>query len=377
MNERNKIKVCYLVSSLCNEGPVNVMYNIIKYIDFSIFDISIITFIPEKSNSRIDEFRKFPIEIYQLSPDKLLSLISLYKRLKQQVKIIDPDELHAHCPRSLYLMPFLSKKYKKIYTIHIYPGEQQVKLYGAIKGRIVIALNHFFTKRCDLPIACAESVAWQYKKHKNWDVVAVPNGCSLPIWKYDESEKERLRNEFGMKKELKYFIFIGRFSKEKNPDILFHAFKNVKRKDIGLVMLGTGPMWDSLKRDCPDNILMPGFTTRVYDYMKASDFYISVSDVEGLANTILESMSVGLPMLLSDIPSHKEVLDNVDKNKTVGYIVDKFSSKDIYEKINLLYKLDREQVCHTVQKLYKRKYTAEIMSRSYQKEYLNIMQKEL
>ena len=29
-----KKRICYLVSSLCNEGPVNVMYNIVKNIDF-------------------------------------------------------------------------------------------------------------------------------------------------------------------------------------------------------------------------------------------------------------------------------------------------------------------------------------------------------
>ena len=155
----NKIKLCYLVSSLCNEGPVNVIYNIVKYIDYDKFDVSIVTFIPEKENSRMEEFKLFPIHIYQLSANRTLGLYKLYGLLKKQVNEICPDELHAHCPRSLYLMPFLPKKYKKIYTIHIYPGEQQLKLYGILKGKIVIALNHFFTKRIDLPIASFLMVA--------------------------------------------------------------------------------------------------------------------------------------------------------------------------------------------------------------------------
>ena len=50
-------KVCFLVSSLCNEGPVNVMYNIIQYMDFSKFKVSIITFIPEKKTTRIKDFQ--------------------------------------------------------------------------------------------------------------------------------------------------------------------------------------------------------------------------------------------------------------------------------------------------------------------------------
>ena len=83
-------------------------------------------------------------------------------------------------------------------------------------------------------------------------------------------------------------------------------------------MLGEGPLWEDLKKEGDDRILLPGFKTNVYDYLIASDYYISASDVEGLANTLLESMTVGLPMLLSDIPSHQEVLSKM--SVTTGYI---------------------------------------------------------
>ena len=62
-----KMHICFLVSSLCNEGPVNVMYNIIQNIDYSLFNVSIITFIPEKKNSRFREFEALPIKIHQLN----------------------------------------------------------------------------------------------------------------------------------------------------------------------------------------------------------------------------------------------------------------------------------------------------------------------
>lgn len=369
-----KIKLCYLISSLCNEGPVNVVYNIIRYIDYSKFDVSIITFIPEKDNSRLAEFSEYPIKIYQLSPNKMIGMRTIYSLLKAKLSEIDPDELHAHCPRSLYLMPFLPKKYKKIYTIHIYPGEQQIQLYGNLKGRVVIWLNHFFTKMCDLPIGCAESVGTQYKQKKGWDIMCIPNGASLPVWKFSQDEKKALRKEFGLKENVKYFIFIGRFSKEKNPDVIFEAFKSIQRNDIGLIMLGMGNLWQVLKADCPNNIIMPGFTNRVYDYIKASDFYISASEVEGLANTILESMSVGLPMLLSDIPSHREVLQNI-QDENIGYIIDNRNPKDIQEKIDMIMSLDQNKISKTLQHLYECKYTAEVMSRKYQNAYIELMRK--
>ncbi len=371
-----KIKVCFLVSSLCNEGPVNVMYNIIRYIDFTKFEVSIITLIPEKVSSRISDFEALPISIHQLASGKPLSPVTLYWSLRKKVEEIAPDILHAHCPRSLYLMCFLPRRYKRVYTIHIYPGLQQQILYGKAKGNIVVWLNNFFTKKCDLPIGCAESVGTLYKKEKGWEIFCIPNGCSLPIWQRNESEREKLRAEFGMRGDVKYFIFIGRFSQEKNPDVLVETFGMMKRKNVCLVMLGDGPMWSGLNDKKSDNIIMPGFTSRVYDYLKASDYYISASDVEGLANTILESMSVGLPMVLSDIPSHREVLASI-KDRQFGCIIDNHNVVDILEKIKAVLKLDVDEIHKVLQDLYARKYTAEVMSNSYQKVYGRLMCAEL
>lgn len=364
--------ICYLISSLSNEGPTNVVYNIIKYMDFKRFRVSIITFVPEKNNTRIEEFRKFPIEIYQLSRDSLLSPLKLFKLLKGKVIELNPDALHAHCSRSLYLMCFLPKKYKRIYTIHIYPGFQQIQMLGPIKGRITTLLNHFFAQKCDLPIGCAESVGWQYKKYKGWDIVCVPNGASLPPWKNETSEKNQLRSELGLDINLKYFIFIGRFSQEKNPDVLVDVFSNLRIKGIKLIMLGDGVLWEGLKERANDNVIMKGFTTRVYDYLKASDYYISTSDVEGLSNTILESMSVGLPMVLSDIPSHHEILDNFGEGE-VGFVVNQHDTKEVIEAISKVLELDSTNVSQKIRNLYRVKYTAEIMSKGYQTEYEKLL----
>lgn len=369
-----KLHICYLVSSLCNEGPVNVMYNIIRHIDFTKFEVSIITFVPEKKTSRLDEFAEFPINIHQLGKDIKPSPFALYWALRKKVAEINPAELHAHCPRSLYLMCCLPKRYKRVYTIHIYPGLQQHMLYGKHKGNVVITLNNYFTRKCDLPIGCAESVGMQYKEKKGWNILCIPNGASLPIWERDKEERLKLRKELGLEENVKYFIFIGRFSKEKNPEVLINVFNSLTRKDVKLIMLGQGPMWEELNRYKNDNVLMPGFTTKVYDYLKAADFYISASDVEGLANTILESMSVGLPMLLSNIPSHREILANIKKEK-VGYLIDNKRKDDIIEKINLIIDIDTTQVLAILQNLYKNKYTAEVMSKAYQQAYLKLCSK--
>ena len=135
----------------------------------------------------------------------------------------------------------------------------------------------------------------------------------------------RIRQSLDLKPDVCYFIFISRFSQEKNPEKLINAFLKLNDPTIGLIMLGDGPLWPSLKIKATENILLPGFKTNISDYLIAADIYISASNGEGLANTLLESMSVGLPMLLSDIPSHRIIFEDLDESAV----------KEIYSRKNV------------------------------------------
>lgn len=366
-----KIKVCYVISSLSNQGPPNVLYNIIKYMDFSKFEVAIITMVEEQKISRIEEFKKLPIKVVQMSPDRTLNPIAMFMTLKRTVEFINPDILHTHCPRSMFLVPFLSKKYKKMETVHIYPGIQQKVMYGKLKGQIVIWLSNFFTKKMDDPIACSESVAQSYWDEQHYKMKAIPNGCSLPLWKEDKEQKAALRKQLGLNDNVKYFIFIGRFSNEKHPEIIIKAFEKLKNPKLGVVLLGNGELYDELKHHESDNIHLPGFKSNVYDYLVACDYYISASDVEGLANTLLESMTVGLPCVLSNIPSHKEVIAKTVQ--PMGYTFDNTNMDSLLKAIRNVLTLDVESTAKSIRDVFVRYYTAKHMSEQYQEEYIKIM----
>ena len=360
-----KIKVCYVISSLSNQGPPNVLYNIVKYMDFSRFDVFIITMVEEQKISRIEDFKALPIKVIQMSPYKTLLPLAMYRTLKKNVELIDPDILHTHCPRSMFLVPFLPKKYKKMETVHIYPGIQQKVMYGNIKGQVVIWLSHFFTKKMDLPIACSESVAQSYWDNQHFKMKAIPNGCSLPLWREDVHQKATLRKNIGLKEDVEYFIFIGRFSYEKHPELIIKAFEQMDNSHLGVVLLGEGDLYNDLKLHETDRIILPGFKSNVYDYLIACDYYISASDVEGLANTLLESMTVGLPCVLSDIPSHKEVMAKTIQ--PMGYNFDNKNINSLIEAIKKVLALDVKSTSHSIRKIFERYYTAKHMSELYQK----------
>lgn len=370
-----KTKVCYVISSLSNQGPPNVLYNMIQYMDFERFDVSIITMVEEQKITRIEEFQALPIKVIQMNPVGIQNPWQMFKTLKKTVKEIDPDILHTHCPRSMFLVPFLPKTYYKMETVHIFPGIQQKVMYGKIKGQIVIWLSHFFTKKMDMPIACSESVAQSYWDEQHYKMLAIPNGCSLPVWERNQHEKTALRKELGLRDDLQYMIFVGRFSQEKNPDMIVRAFEDLKDEysDLGLILLGNGDMFEEINSHASDRIVVPGFKSNVYDYLKASDYYISASDVEGLANTLLEAMTVGLPCILSDIPSHREVVSKAER--PIGYTFNNKNLDEIKTAIRRALEIDVESTAAYIQSLFEKYYTARHMSERYQEEYLKVMEK--
>lgn len=113
------------------------------------------------------------------------------------------------------------------------------------------------------------------------------------------------------KKFKKQIVFIGRISKEKNVPLLLDAFQMVLKKinDLQLIVLGDG------KEDCFKDITNVTYFGRVdYEIVKLillnSDYLILPSSVEGLPFTVLESMSLGIPCICSNINGVNEVVNS-------------------------------------------------------------------
>lgn len=364
-----RIKLCYAISALSNQGPANVLYNILSYIDYNRFEVSVITMAPEKTISRMADFEKFPIQIYQLAPIKHKNGLVLGIAFNKKLKEIRPNIVHVHCPRSVLLASFIPNDCKRVVTIHNFPELSQI-IYGRIKGRIIKYLRMMMTKRIENRVACSESIADRYNK-MGVETSAIPNGCSLPLWTYNQREKGEIKKKLGLDLNRQWFLFIGAFVEGKNPRIVVKAFEAFQDTKYGVVLLGDGYLYPELKRHENERILLPGFRDNVYDYVKACDFYISASESEGLPNALLECMSAGLPSALSDIPAHQEIMR---KSITpLGRTFDYSNITSVITAIEEVTKLDTRETRTFVQELYASFYTAKTMSEHYQKYYEQIL----
>lgn len=110
-------------------------------------------------------------------------------------------------------------------------------------------------------------------------------------------------------------LFAGRFGPEKNVERLLSALREiVTRPRTVAVLCGEGPLRAGLQRTIAadkldDRIFTPGYVADIWPLMKRADVMVATSLFEGRPNSVLEAMACNLPLIVSDIPAHREILD--------------------------------------------------------------------
>ena len=111
-------------------------------------------------------------------------------------------------------------------------------------------------------------------------------------------------------------VYLGRlYSRAKNLENLFYAvLPVVKEQPVIALFCGEGPDRPLLERlvrnhGVAGKILLPGVIANPWSLMKKAALLVSVSHYEGCPNVVLEAMACGCPVVVSDIPAHREILD--------------------------------------------------------------------
>lgn len=119
--------------------------------------------------------------------------------------------------------------------------------------------------------------------------------------------------------ESKDFIFsnIARMSVEKNQKGLIEAFANYLSfyPDSGLVLVGSGVLEEELRNQADElgianSVFFTGQVPNPYSILKKSNCFVLPSFHEGQPITVLEAMSLNIPLIVSDLPGCVEQVKN-------------------------------------------------------------------
>ncbi len=128
---------------------------------------------------------------------------------------------------------------------------------------------------------------------------------------------EDVKVKHGVEQSKKVVLFPCRIHPQKRPYLMLEIAKRVyqKNKDIVFMVVGDGPQFEEVQEKATKNVVFAGRQSDMKSYYKASDVTLICSIKEGLALTAYESMSMGVPVITSDVGGQGELIDN-----NVGYI---------------------------------------------------------
>lgn len=141
----------------------------------------------------------------------------------------------------------------------------------------------------------------------------IPNGADLERVERVSAGRSR-RGDDGLFRVLS----VGRLESVKDPLTLLSAFGRAP-DDSRLTFVGTGSLAAELSSairiaGLEDRVETTGLVPRdeVYRRCVDSDLFVSASHGEGLPVGVIEAMATGCPVVLSDIPPHRELAEGVD-----------------------------------------------------------------
>lgn len=369
-----KIHIVYLISTLRACGPTNVLYNIIQYVDKEKFDISVITLSKEENNSRKNDFYQAGVKIYPLNLSRIKMHFCGGKLLRAILEKVKPDILHAHGFRAdLYIVKY-AKEYTTCTTIHNYPHIDYVMTYGNLVGNYLTKKNFQNMKMIKHLIACSKSLSEALWEHNRIKTDFIRNGIDIAHFsQIDVLGKRALKRRLGIPDGKKIILSVGVLSNLKNPQFILDAFTtSVIRNECILIFLGDGPLRGNFLKRYNDNILFLGNVSNVNEYLAVTDFFVSASKSEGMPNSVLEAMASGVPVFLSDIQPHREILE---LNQESGKLFSLKNTQGLTELFNHIYEYCIEEMSSNARETVEKYLSAQKMSVQYQEKYLDIIKK--
>lgn len=357
-------RIAYVINFIVKGGPSAVVLNMIHNLDRSRFEPVLITLFEGSSPEIIAKEKKNGVTVIECGHKSRLQFIlnglPEYKHILESNHI---DIVHGHGFVPDVMNARLNNGMKTISTLHNIMFEDYAFNYGEIKGAIYCRIHLWALRHLSRSACCSRSVYDVMKKY-------------VPRCTYVENGIEDFsyacgvtRAKLGIPSDAVVFLYAGYLIPGKCVRILTGGFAKIHGTREYLLILGSGPEEEECRKLADDHVLFMGFQPNPYQYMAVSDIYTSASASEGFSISVLEALHCGLGLFLSDIPSHREVLDGAENL----YLGEYFSAGDFAVKYKQLMTRFPEISREKIKKYQREKLSAAAMMSSYEKLYEGIM----
>lgn len=146
----------------------------------------------------------------------------------------------------------------------------------------------------------------------------IHNGIDTDAWS-PLRRSNTFREELGLSGVFPVIGYVGRINEEKDLETWLRAASAMARKypEARFVIVGDGRdgTGEALQRlafelGMADRVLFPGYRSDLQSVYSAFDVFMLSSRREGLPNSLLEAMAMGLPVVTTDVAGAKELVSH-------------------------------------------------------------------
>lgn len=306
------------------------------------------------------------------TPWRMMALPDFHQALKiiSYCREAGSHVIHSHGYKGNILLGMIPKFLRKIpvvTTVHGYTEQNDMT-----KLALYQALDKWVLKKLDRTILVSNGMTHQVENCKlgnklqvipNGIPITIPDGANEPLSLFSSD----------------YFnvAAIGRLSAEKNFQLLIRAIKIVSETVTSsrLIIYGEGDQRSELERlvsslKLEDKVFLPGYIAEPSRLYRHADLFVNSSLTEGMPISILEAMREGCPMVCTDIPATRSLLQTANG----GHLLSALDELSMAEAIlNMHSKITNKELnVSALTDAFKRNFTAEKMAQGYMKIYQDL-----
>lgn len=286
-------KIVFVIGIMGNGGAERVIATLSNYLSKKNYDISIITIYGDRTDYQLEENVKH-LPIICKSKNKIFRPIERIRIIKQNLKAINPDcvisfltDVNIHtlfATRGLNIPLILSERNDP-------NNDPSIRWQRVIRNKIY--------RWCDGIVFQTNDAMGYFKNYLPSKVkrIVIPNPVSSQLPYHLQDEK------------CTRFITACRLNKQKNLPLMIDAVSELVKKgyDCTLDIFGDGPLKPILEDyihaiNLSDRIKLKGFSTNIHKEMTQSLAFVISSNYEGISNSMLEALAIGVPVIATDCP---------------------------------------------------------------------------